>query len=379
MPLKAVLSHAAPWMPSGQSVILGRLLGALDPSEILLVGSPRTSSSRPPADLPYAFEQMPPEPALRRVPAFAEFAFRRLLRGRRLSILLRKREADSVIACTGDVFDLPAAAAAASATGIPLINHIFDEYAAQWSGTRFAAAARVAEGRLLAGARTNIVTNELMAADLASRHGASCEVVRNPFGPEWEALPGRSGRTAGEPLRIVFAGSIYTVNRDCFSCLMEVPGLPGPGIRLELFTSQSAEDLLRLGLDPSRAVLRGRTGTEGLLRAVAEADILYLPLGFDRACSGVVRTASPAKMGEYLVSGRPVLAHVPGDCFVGRYFSSNRCGALVDGLDAAVLRNALAGLAADGASSAARAGECGRRDFSPEESGRAYRRALSLG
>ncbi|HEY8174648.1 MAG TPA: glycosyltransferase, partial [Gemmatimonadaceae bacterium] len=44
----------------------------------------------------------------------------------------------------------------------------------------------------------------------------------------------------------------------------------------------------------------------------------------------VIRTSAPGKMGEYLASGRPILAHAPRDSFVAWYFREYDCGVLVD-------------------------------------------------
>jgi len=61
-----------------------------------------------------------------------------------------------------------------------------------------------------------------------------------------------------------------------------------------------------------------------------EADILFLPMAFASPYPEIVRTSSPGKMGEYLATGRPVLAHAPPNSFISCYLRTHKCGVVVD-------------------------------------------------
>ena len=73
---------------------------------------------------------------------------------------------------------------------------------------------------------------------------------------------------------------------------------------------------------------------------LSAASFLYLPLGFDTGIPEVIRTASPAKLGDYLRSGRPILAHVPGDSFVAHFCRQYGCALVVDKPDVDALADA---------------------------------------
>jgi hypothetical protein len=51
---------------------------------------------------------------------------------------------------------------------------------------------------------------------------------------------------------------------------------------------------------------------------MAQADMLYLPLSFERKLERIANLAMPTKISEYLVSGRPIIFHVPAASEVQR-------------------------------------------------------------
>jgi glycosyltransferase involved in cell wall biosynthesis len=69
------------------------------------------------------------------------------------------------------------------------------------------------------------------------------------------------------------------------------------------------------------------------------SDILFLPLEFETPIPELIRTSAPGKLGEYLASGRPVLAHVPANSFVAHYLGKNQCGQVASENDPASLKN----------------------------------------
>jgi glycosyltransferase involved in cell wall biosynthesis len=78
-----------------------------------------------------------------------------------------------------------------------------------------------------------------------------------------------------------------------------------------------------------------------VLKVQREADILFLPLAFNSPIPETVKTSAPGKMGEYLASGRPILAHAPADSFVSWYFRERECGVVVDCSDPLILKHAI--------------------------------------
>jgi len=109
-----------------------------------------------------------------------------------------------------------------------------------------------------------------------------------------------------------------------------------------------------------------------------QADILFLPLAFSSGIPEVIRKSSPGKMGEYLGSGAPILAHAPRDCFLTRYMRKHNCGVVCDSPDAIDLRRALALLVDDSElrrTVTTNAVACARRDFSAEDARASFAQA----
>ena len=78
------------------------------------------------------------------------------------------------------------------------------------------------------------------------------------------------------------------------------------------------------------------------------ADILFLPLAFDSPIPEVIRSSAPAKLGEYLAAGRPILVHAPAGSFVTELIRNAEAGVVVDTPDLRELARALLSIAGDG-------------------------------
>src|SRR5262249_47811910 len=133
---------------------------------------------------------------------------------------------------------------------------------------------------------------------------------------------------------------------DAFRNLAEVLRAGEIDATLDIYTAQSAAQVADAGIDGPVSVHAHRPLAE-IASVQSQADILFLPLAFDSPFPTLIRSSSPAKMGEYLAAGRPILVHAPSDSFVARYFSQHRCGVVVDTLAPEPLANAVRRLLGD--------------------------------
>ena len=86
-----------------------------------------------------------------------------------------------------------------------------------------------------------------------------------------------------------------------------------------------------------------------LLRGLGQADILLLPHGFSGSLSQVeYSTIFPTKTIEYLISGRPILAHTPPGAYLTRFLKQHDCALVVETPDPAALAVAIRRLRTDG-------------------------------
>ncbi len=107
--------------------------------------------------------------------------------------------------------------------------------------------------------------------------------------------------------------------------------------------------------------------------------MLFLPLAFASGIPEVIRTSAPAKLGEYLASGVPLLVHAPRDSFVTWYVRKHHCGIVSDTPDPATLLSRLEQLLDDPElrrTTTANAVRCAHRDFGADQARASFAQAL---
>jgi glycosyltransferase involved in cell wall biosynthesis len=350
----ALVSHVLPPTWSGQSMILERLLRGFDPSSYVLVRTmriPEGGSYTEP--LPGKMFDVPsPLPSL---PVAGLRGVVSLLRG--LLATVRQRAAliaeivqaercDSIVVCTGgDMLDIPAAYLAARRTGVRFIPYYFDHWSQQAvSSPRLQRLIKRLEPYILRRASSVIVPNEFLARDLQMYGRVRTAIVRNACD-----VPSRRLARTGDgraPLSIVYTGAVYAANHDAFRNLVDVLRSGGLDATLNIYTAQSADEIAEAGIRGPVSVNPHRPLNE-IPSLQADADILFLPLAFESPFPALIRSSSPAKMGEYLAAGRPILVHAPHDSFVAHYFGTHGCGLVVGELERAPLAEAVRSLVDD--------------------------------
>jgi glycosyltransferase involved in cell wall biosynthesis len=244
--------------------------------------------------------------------------------------LIRKHPVQAIIACTGDVVDIPSAFIASKILGIDFYAYILDDYVYQWAGYHRSFAKAISPW-IFKRSTGLIGLNEYSCAEYIRRYHVDCLMVRNPctmdtltapINSEWPLQAGK--------IKIVYTGSIYHANNDCFhNLIMAMDVLESYGVELHIYTDQTVEQLSDQGVLSAKVHIHPQILDSEVFKVQRDADILFLPLAFDSLIPEVIRTSSPNKMGEYLASGSPVLAHVPVDSFVAYYFKKNHCGVIV--------------------------------------------------
>lgn len=386
----AVLSHVLPPSPSGQSTVLSRLLGNWDLNEYCLLSSRddsldhREEGISPEAGrLPAPYYHLSPGirlpvPRLRVMSVLgtvpnALLGF--LWRARQVERILRAETCGTLIACSGDLLDIPSGFMASRRVGAAFYAYMFDDYAYQWTSRLYRWLASRFERVILPRAAGVIAANEFLAAEYRRRCGIEVVVIHNPTEVDLGAAQPQETTGTGET-RIVYTGSVYHAHSDAFRNLQAAMDQIGqPGLRLHLYTSQSRADLEEAGVTGT-AVAHPHVPLAEALRLQREGNVLFLPLAFHSPIPEIIRTSAPGKMGEYLASGRPILVHAPADSYVSWYFRKHGCGLVVDQNDARSLADALRELLGNralrrrlGETALARA----KADFSTEAARKAFR------
>ncbi len=358
-----LVSHVLPPSWSGQAVAIGRLLAEVDPATYCLVSLndyAKKRNDRFIEALGGAYHRIAED-----IPDIARMEGRRkrlallyaaFMRGWRIARIANQERCSALLGASGNIADLPAAYLASRLLGIPFFPYLFDDYVYQWQDPTFRSFAETFASLIFPNSKSVIVPNEFLAREIRRRYSASTTIIRNPcetgqpgnkmlcrkeLGPSQP--PCRSESQDGNS--IVYTGAIYYVNFGAFRNLisaMDDPGLSNlPNLALHLYTAQSRDYLAKEGISGTRIEYHEHVLPTKVAEAQARAGILFVPFAFDSSVAEIVKTSAPGKLGDYLASGRPILAHVPPNCFVAWYLKKYECGLVVDRDDPAELAHVI--------------------------------------
>ncbi len=249
---------------------------------------------------------------------------------------------DAIIACSGDLYDIPMAFVLSIMAQIPFYAYIFDDYVFQWTGWRrkFARAIALIAFRY---SKQIIVPNEFLKIEYERRYDSHPVLIHNVcslehFNPETSiSWPAKKGE-----INIAYTGAVYHANFDSFMNLVSaLEKIERKDIRFHIYSSQHQTGLEEKGITGQNIFFHPHTDHLKIMDIQKRADILFLPLAFDSDIPEVIRTSAPGKLGEYLASGRPILAHAPSDSFVSWYFNTYDCGTIVDNNDPEKLKETI--------------------------------------
>jgi glycosyltransferase involved in cell wall biosynthesis len=387
----AFVSHVLPPEWSGQAVVIKRLLEGIKGSQYCLISSQnyhpdihRDFIGR----LPGTYYWLPAEFQVRSLTNYGVVRWINLfsailIRGFRVAYMLVGAGCRTVIAASGDPIDLPAAWVAACITGARFIPYLFDDFTYQWPPDDGRKEARLIEKIIFRKASTIIVPNEFLQREIHRRHPrAGIAIVRNPAGilNVAEDLTDRRDERQEAPRIITYTGAIYHINFNAFRNLIAALDREGmPPIEVHLYAAQDRVWLEDRGICSPRIVFHGHVPAEDVCNVQGGADILFLGFAFDSAIPELVATSAPGKLGDYLASGVPILAHVPGDCFVAWYLREYKCGVVVDEDSPEALAQTIRRLLADTAFRSClreKAQKRARTDFDPSVAQKAFLTAL---
>jgi glycosyltransferase involved in cell wall biosynthesis len=278
-----------------------------------------------------------------------------LERAREIAVALRRDPVDIVIGCSGNPYDLPAAYLAARRLQLPFVAYLFDDPVYQWEAATYRRAARFLEHIWSRGAEAIIVPNEVLAADIQQRlPRARIHVVSNPVDPiSFSSFdsPRMSleAPAADAPWHLLYLGSVYAAQADAFRNLGAALNLQRGRFVLDLYTAQFSSDLVTMELANTYFFPHPHVSHTTAVGLQQSADVLFLPLAFDSPIPEVIRSSAPAKLGEYLAAGRPILVHAPAGSFVTELIRKAEAGLVVDTPDPGQLAEALTTLASDAA------------------------------
>jgi glycosyltransferase involved in cell wall biosynthesis len=257
-----------------------------------------------------------------------------------LGVLRHEPNTSAVIACTGDFVDIPAGFLASRICGIPFYAYIFDDYMYQFIGSEQWIVKLIAPF-IFKHAAGFIGPNEFICQEYQRRYGVTAALVRNPCDKtDLEKEPYAQTYGQKSRIKIIYTGAIYLANFGCFRNLIQAMNiLQDYPLELHIFTAQTPEQLASEGIQGEKTFIHSHVPYSEILEQQRNGDILFLPLAFESPIPEIIRTSAPGKLGEYLASGRPVLAHVPANSFVAHYLEENQCGLVASQNDPSSLKD----------------------------------------
>jgi glycosyltransferase involved in cell wall biosynthesis len=336
----ALISHILPPSPSGQAIMLYRLLRDWDARDYCLLSRNDYRLWKGVQGqllrLKARYYHLKPHLFLRALNQFkilepVNLLLQTIQRARNIARIVKREGCRIIIACSGDLLDLPAGYLASRLMRVPFYAYIFDDYLYQWTKPIHRYLARRVEPIMLKRATAVIVSNEFLSDEYYRRYGIQPKVIHNPCENfhiiKKTNIPWPS---CNDEIKIVYTGAIYHVHFDAFINIIAAINLLGRSdIRLHLYTAQPRAELERENIC-GPIIYHNHLSPLQLFDVQKRADILFLPLAFNSKVPEVIRTSAPGKMGEYMASGRPILVHAPADSFISWYFREYKCGLVVD-------------------------------------------------
>jgi len=346
-----VVSHMIPPSHSGQAIVLYHLLSGLPAERYCLLSGRQLKSVSNAAtkQLPGVHHRLKLSQALPMVDLPGARAAGMLLnsvwikwRAKEIERVLREEGCRLAVACTGDLYNLPAAYLACSRLRLDLILYMFDDYAYQWTGIRRTMAKQL-EPMIVQYARRLVVPNEFLREEYRLRYGVESTIVRNPVDLfDLEELDSAKRHLDENSFNIVYTGAVYHAHYDAFRNLIAALGIiERTDVKLHIYTAQNPATLKKNGIAGRMVVFHRHIPLRDVPYVLRQADMLFLPLAFRSNIQDVIRTSAPGKMGEYLAAGRLILVHAPEDSFVSWYFRKNSCGRVVSRDDPGLLAREL--------------------------------------
>jgi glycosyltransferase involved in cell wall biosynthesis len=242
-------------------------------------------------------------------------------------------------------------------SGAPVVVHMMDD----WPETRYRRGIGSRRRRrqlepelaeILGAAAARLSISEPMARAFEDRYRVPFRAFHNALDLDRWRAHRRSDWRRREKLQILYSGSIEPAAqlqslRDVARAVGELAS-EGEPVELVIRSPRHALEACRDPLGDSPAVKLDQAPDEAAIAQVLSgADVLLLPVNFDRETVDYVRYSFPTKIPAYLASGSPVLAYGPAEVTQIQLAREQGWALVVDRRDPLALKQAIRDLALD--------------------------------
>lgn len=234
-------------------------------------------------------------------------------------------------------------------TGIPLYVYVLDHFTASQTYRIRKLMAVPIEKAVMKIAEKVFVMSEALQDFYDSKYNICTVLLRHPIqlpSPSSLASKAQTSVTPKKKKTIVFTGMIYEAQLDALqSLVMAVNEMQD--VELHVYSQRTVPKLISLGLSGQNVLHKGYVDHSEISNIQRNADILFLPMAFNSPYPDIIRTASPAKLPEYLAAGTPIIVHAPEDAYISWYARKYGWGLVVDKPEPKLLREAIQNLLQD--------------------------------
>lgn len=236
---------------------------------------------------------------------------------------------------------------------VPLVNHIMDDWPAaldaEWLfPIRWALKPLLSHQlkALFGTAVCNLAISEQMASAFADRYGHGFIPFHNAIDLELWATPKPDYAAHAGEFRVVYLGALaegmQVLSLRDVALVVSSLAEQGCKISLTVYTGAMYLDCFRQYLGGLPAVSHGGSVARAdLCGRLAAADLLVVPVNFDRRSLLLNQYSMPTKVPEYMASGTPILVYAPRHVPPAAYARTEGWGYVVDQPDKNLLRAAL--------------------------------------
>jgi len=193
---------------------------------------------------------------------------------------------------------------------------------------------KIFEPKLFKNAKKIIVTNEGALNFYIKEYGGKIRekiiIIHNSAFAE-PYLNVISDYNPKPPYTILFTGKIYWPQIGALKNLIKaVNEIDDIDIKLKIYSPSPINYLKKIGINPSEKVQISVALQKEMPKIQSQADILFLPLSWNTKSSDIINTATPGKLTDYLIAGKPILIHAPSSAFLTQYAKNNNFALVVD-------------------------------------------------
>jgi glycosyltransferase involved in cell wall biosynthesis len=221
-------------------------------------------------------------------------------------------------------------------TGKPLYLFMFDLYKNNFFPFPGGIIASLFEKRIFNAASRIFVTNDgtknYYEKEYGRAFGEKISVIYNStFRDKVAGSPVASAALTSKSCNILFTGRVNWPQVGAIkNLILAVEDITDINAIFSLYSPMPKEYLNSLGIFESEKVKFSFAPPEEIMNIQNKADILFLPLSWNTKSQAIIDTATPGKMTDYLLAGKPILVHAPASSFLVKYAKENGFAAVVD-------------------------------------------------